>query len=86
MLSNYHGNKMCFSLSASISCPEFFQCFRSGQCLLWEQVCDGTEHCLLGDDEINCGKFSAALACILLITLVIPMFVSTVYSVLSRDP
>ena len=39
-----------------IVCPRgFFQC-NEGHCVPPRLVCDGTKHCVEGDDELNCGK------------------------------
>ncbi|XP_038052722.1 uncharacterized protein LOC119725388 [Patiria miniata] len=42
----------------NITCPEYFKCANSGQCLFWTDVCDGEPDCPNGDDETNleCGK------------------------------
>lgn len=36
--------------------PGFYLCKREAYCISIELFCDGINHCILGDDEVNCGK------------------------------
>jgi hypothetical protein len=43
-------------ISEDFPCPnEYFKCAK-GHCVAPRFVCDGSKHCIYGDDEINCGK------------------------------
>jgi hypothetical protein len=43
-------------ISEDFPCPnEYFKCAK-GHCVAPRFVCDGSKHCIDGDDEINCGK------------------------------
>lgn len=38
-------------------CPEdSYQCKDTNYCLAWDYICDGIDHCPLGDDETLCDK------------------------------
>ncbi len=61
MLHNFH-------ITESIQCPGFYLCARSqnsdvvSKCIPYDVVCDGNDDCILGDDEIECGKKAVSLA------------------------
>jgi hypothetical protein len=45
-------------ISEDFPCPnEYFKC-TEGHCVAPQFVCDGHKHCIDGDDEINCGKYT----------------------------
>lgn len=40
-------------------CPDhFYSCWDSQYCISVKLICDGIQHCLLGDDEYDCGIFN----------------------------
>ncbi|CAD5126793.1 DgyrCDS14836 [Dimorphilus gyrociliatus] len=45
--------KLCLDRSCQ---KEQYKCFYEGYCIGIELVCDGINHCLYGDDELDCGK------------------------------
>ena len=50
-------------ITVNITCPEAYLCrdderlLQRRRCIYTEQLCDGKTDCLLGDDEIECGRF-----------------------------
>lgn len=51
----YHELDYCLSYNCS---SEEYKCYNEGFCLSIDLVCDGINHCLLGDDEFNCKNFT----------------------------